>query len=253
MDKIDLIKQMLEQDKENASVWYLLGLEYNEHGKVGEALHSFSQALRFCDNDLKGKIAIELSNISSHEMCKDIQNDNFENAADEEFEVNEGSTEEARFEDKGNLIKLKLVKGKLEKDILSNNEGKVLTTFEDVGGLEELKDTIRMKIIKPFINPGLFSRFKKKVGGGILLYGPPGCGKTFIAKATAGECNAKFVPVHISDILDPYLGVSEQNIKGVFESARANKPCILFFDEIDAIGYNRAKSSSQTMRPMIAD
>lgn len=69
--------------------------------------------------------------------------------------------------------------------------------------------------------------------------------------ATAGECNAKFIPVHITDILDPYLGVSAQNIKDIFSSARAKKPCILFFDEVDTIGYNRSKLSSEHMRPII--
>lgn len=124
-------------------------------------------------------------------------------------------------------------------------------TFSDVGGLDELKETIRMKIIKPFSTPGLFEKFKKKSGGGILLFGPPGCGKTFIAKATAGECRASFIPVHITDILDPYLGVSSKNIKDIFSKARTKRPCILFFDEIDTIGYNRAKLMGEHMRPII--
>ena len=108
-----------------------------------------------------------------------------------------------------------------------------------------------MKIIKPFSTPGLFEKFKKKSGGGILLFGPPGCGKTFIAKATAGECRASFIPVHITDILDPYLGVSSRNIKDIFTNARTKKPCILFFDEIDTIGYSRAKLTGEHMRPII--
>ena len=124
-------------------------------------------------------------------------------------------------------------------------------SFEDVGGLENVKEAIRMKIIKPFTTPGLFTKFNKKIGGGILLYGPPGCGKTFIARATAGECNANFVPVHITDILDPYLGVSSRNVKDIFFQARLKKPCIMFFDEIDSIGYNRNKLTSEHMRPII--
>jgi AAA+ superfamily predicted ATPase len=124
-------------------------------------------------------------------------------------------------------------------------------TFEDVAGLHELKKTIRLRIISPFFNQGLFSKFRKKVGGGVLLYGPPGCGKTFVARATAGECKATFVPVHITDILDPYIGVSEQNLKAMFDKARHHKPSIMFFDEIDTIGYNRSKSSSNYMRGVI--
>jgi len=124
-------------------------------------------------------------------------------------------------------------------------------SFNDVGGLEDLKEIISMKIIKPFINPGLFNKFKKKSGGGILLFGPPGCGKTYIARATAGECNAQFIPVYITDILDPYLGMSSQNIKEIFAVARSKRPCILFFDEIDTIGYSRAKLSAEHMRPVV--
>ncbi|NGZ77543.1 ATP-binding protein [Saccharibacillus alkalitolerans] len=116
--------------------------------------------------------------------------------------------------------------------------------FEDVAGLEELKKTIRIRIISPFQNQGLFSKFRKKSGGGVLLYGPPGCGKTFIARATAGECGANFIPVSVTDILDPYIGVSERNLKDLFDKARQQKPSIMFFDEVDTLGYNRSRSSS---------
>jgi len=124
-------------------------------------------------------------------------------------------------------------------------------TFANVGGLDELKKTIEMKIIKPFVNPGLFAKFRKKSGGGILLYGPPGCGKTFIAEATAGECGAAFYPIHIADILDPYFGVSEQKLRDVFETARANRPAVLFFDELDSLGYSRSKAHSEQMSTLV--
>ncbi|PUA40519.1 cell division protein [Paenibacillus elgii] len=119
-------------------------------------------------------------------------------------------------------------------------------TFEHVAGLKDLKKTIQMKIISPFFNQGLFSKFRKKTGGGVLLYGPPGCGKTYMARATAGECRAKFITVHITDILDPYIGISERNLKEAFDKARAQRPSVMFFDEVDAIGFNRSKSSSLT-------
>jgi SpoVK/Ycf46/Vps4 family AAA+-type ATPase len=124
-------------------------------------------------------------------------------------------------------------------------------TFKDVGGLAEIKKAIEMKIIKPFKNPDLFTKFRKKSGGGVLLYGPPGCGKTFLAKATAGECNAHFINVSITDILDPYLGVSERNIRAIFEEARKQKPCVLFFDEIDSLGYKRSRLRGETVRTVI--
>lgn len=123
-------------------------------------------------------------------------------------------------------------------------------TFDDVAGLNELKKTIQLRIISPFQNQGLFSKFRKKAGGGVLMYGPPGCGKTYIAKATAGECRASFIPVHITDILNKYIGESERNLKDLFDKARGQKPSIMFFDEVDTIGFNRSHSSSN-MRGMI--
>lgn len=112
-------------------------------------------------------------------------------------------------------------------------------TFADVGGLDELKEQIRRKIILPFVKPGLFQRFRQKAGGGILLYGPPGCGKTMIARATAGECDAAFHNVSIADVLDMYLGESERKLQAIFERARQNTPCVLFFDEVEALGGRR--------------
>lgn len=112
-------------------------------------------------------------------------------------------------------------------------------TFESIGGLEELKKQASMKIIQPFKNPELFKKFKKSAGGGILLYGAPGCGKSYFARAIAGECNASFYNIGIDQILDMYVGNSEKNIKALFETARANRPCIVFIDEIDALGRKR--------------
>ncbi|SHJ59301.1 ATPase family associated with various cellular activities (AAA) [Desulfatibacillum alkenivorans DSM 16219] len=112
-------------------------------------------------------------------------------------------------------------------------------TFEDVGGLDGIKQQIRRKIILPFQKPAIFQKFRKKAGGGILLYGPPGCGKTLLAKATAGECQAAFFSVAISDILDMYVGESERKLNAIFENARLEAPSVIFFDELEAIGGKR--------------
>jgi AAA+ superfamily predicted ATPase len=114
------------------------------------------------------------------------------------------------------------------------------TTFQDVGGMEPVKEEIRMKIILPLAHPEMFQAYGKKVGGGILLYGPPGCGKTYLARATAGEVKAGFLSVGISDVLDMWIGSSEKNLHELFEQARRNQPCVLFFDEVDALGASRA-------------
>lgn len=112
-------------------------------------------------------------------------------------------------------------------------------TFADVGGLDDVKKLIHRKIISPFEKPSLFAKFKKKAGGGILLYGPPGVGKTLLARATAGECNATFFNVEISDVLDMWQGESERKLHALFEAARQRKPSVIFFDEIEALGARR--------------
>lgn len=111
--------------------------------------------------------------------------------------------------------------------------------FNDVAGMEKMKEEIREAVIYPMAKPELARKYGKLGGGGIIMYGPPGCGKTYIVKAAAGECEAAFINAKLSDLLDMYVGNTEKNIHKVFETARKNTPCILFFDEIDAIGGRR--------------
>ena len=124
-------------------------------------------------------------------------------------------------------------------------------SFDDVAGMQGLKKTLRLQIIEPFLRPGLFRRFKKPVGGGVLLYGPPGCGKTMIARAIAEECSAAFLSVEISDVLNRWLGESERNLAAQFEKARAQSPAVLFFDELDALAYSRSKAISEHTRTVV--
>ncbi|MBN8247636.1 MAG: ATP-binding protein, partial [Verrucomicrobia bacterium] len=124
-------------------------------------------------------------------------------------------------------------------------------TFADVGGMEDLKEEIRLKIIHPLSHADLFKAYGKKVGGGVLLYGPPGCGKTHLARATAGEVRAGFIVVSIHDVLDMWIGNSERNLHGLFEQARRNAPCVLFFDEVDALGASRADMKTSAGRHLI--
>ncbi len=123
--------------------------------------------------------------------------------------------------------------------------------FDDVGGMDQVKEEIRMKIILPMSQPELFEAYGKKVGGGILMYGPPGCGKTFLSRATAGEVKAGFLAVGISDVLDMWIGNSEKNLHELFQQARRNKPCVLFFDEVDALGASRTDMRQSGGRHLI--
>ena len=123
--------------------------------------------------------------------------------------------------------------------------------FEDVGGMEGVKKEIELKIIHPLNHPELYEAYGKKTGGGILLYGPPGCGKTFVAKATAGQVNARFMSIGLNDILDMWVGNSEKNLHAVFDVARDHAPCVLFFDEIDALGASRTDMRQSSGRHLI--
>jgi len=111
--------------------------------------------------------------------------------------------------------------------------------FKDVAGMEKLKEKLKEAVVYPMKRPDLAQEYGVLGGGGIMLYGPPGCGKTYMMKASAGECKVKFLNVKLSDILDQYVGGTEKNIHKVFSTARKNTPCILFIDEIDALGGKR--------------
>jgi SpoVK/Ycf46/Vps4 family AAA+-type ATPase len=130
-------------------------------------------------------------------------------------------------------------------------------TFADVGGLSAVKKQITRKIILPYKKPSVFQRFRRRSGGGILLYGPPGCGKTLLARATAGECNAAFFNVAISDVLDMYIGESERKLHALFENARSKAPAILFFDELEALAgkrqYTREATSSKLVSQFLSE
>jgi transitional endoplasmic reticulum ATPase len=124
-------------------------------------------------------------------------------------------------------------------------------TFEDVGGMEAIKEAIRLKIIYPTQNAELYRAYGKVAGGGLLMYGPPGCGKTYLARATAGEVGASFLSVGVADVLDMWLGSSERNLREIFQSARAHRPCVIFFDEIDALAASRADFRNTAGRTVI--
>lgn len=124
-------------------------------------------------------------------------------------------------------------------------------TLDDVGGLREVKHRLEVSFLGPMRNPELRAAFGSTLRGGLLLYGPPGCGKTFLARAVAGELGAHFLAVGLHDVLDMWLGNSEKNLHAVFDEARRQAPCVLFLDEVDALGQKRSHLTHSAGRNVV--
>jgi AAA+ superfamily predicted ATPase len=124
-------------------------------------------------------------------------------------------------------------------------------TFANVGGMEEVKQRLTRSFLLPLRNPELVRRFGKSTGGGLLLYGPPGCGKTFLARAVAGEVGARFLNIGLSDVLDMWMGESERKLHELFENARRGRPTLIFLDEVDALGQRRSNMKGGAGRTLV--
>lgn len=189
------------------------------------------------NNNENKRPVLKLSNIRKNNNEKETKNDESKNRN------NEGSKEKLKV--------LNFSNGEDQRDytLYENTDyKKVDIGFKDVAGLRKVKENIYNNIIAPIKNPFLYKTYGKTAGGGILLYGPPGCGKTFISMATAGECDAHFFNISITDILDMYIGSSEKNLNEIFETARKKAPSIIFIDEIDAIGGSRQESRTNALK-----
>jgi cell division protease FtsH len=126
--------------------------------------------------------------------------------------------------------------GKSRAKMLTEAQGKI--TFEDVAGVDEAKQDLE-EIVEFLRDPGKFQRLGGKIPRGVLLVGPPGTGKTLIARAVAGEANVPFFTISGSDFVEMFVGVGASRVRDMFEQAKKNAPCIIFIDEIDAVGRQR--------------
>ena len=237
------LEEILEKESDPETI-HLLARAYYDQGQFQKAEASLQLAEEPTPliQMLAAKIALALGNPQG--------------AADRYQEAIEGdpTLEDPEFQEElqqqGAKVKAQLKVLEFHKNAIDKDLDRPTLTFQDVGGLEKLKENIRMNIIYPFQNPDLFRSYGKKTGGGILLYGPPGTGKTFIAQATAGECNAHFISLDIHRILDMYIGQSEKNLHELFETARRHAPTIIFIDELDAIGGARQQTQSSHSRAL---
>jgi len=119
-------------------------------------------------------------------------------------------------------------------------------TWDDIGGLEEVKRDLREMILYPIDHPEQFEKFGMKPSKGVLFYGPPGCGKTLMAKAVANECGSNFISIKGPEMLTMWVGESEKNVREIFDKARTAAPCVLFFDELDSVGTARGSSQGDS-------
>ncbi|CAB3404410.1 unnamed protein product [Caenorhabditis bovis] len=113
------------------------------------------------------------------------------------------------------------------------------TTWDDIGGLQNVKRELQELVQYPVEHPEKYLKFGMQPSRGVLFYGPPGCGKTLLAKAIANECQANFISIKGPELLTMWFGESEANVRDVFDKARAAAPCVLFFDELDSIAKSR--------------
>lgn len=137
-------------------------------------------------------------------------------------------------------------------DLFGDDFDEPAVTFADVAGLDAIKAEIRRRIVLPYLKPSLFERFHRRPGGNILMFGPPGCGKTMMARAAAGECDARFLTVTPADVLDRFMGEAEKRLRAFFDEARSDTPSILFFDNVDLLGARRRAGTGEGIPGLVS-
>lgn len=233
------------QDSEVAEAWLLRSKLALKEGDAGDAREFYERAqamnANLRDEDLLERIVAAGGTKASGNEKKKRLAITGDGQYVEKFEESEDGDEE---ETEG-------MDAVMARDLGLEFSKKGEVKFKDVGGMEAVKENIRMKIIFPLQKPELFKAYGKKAGGGVLMYGPPGCGKTLLAKATAGEIESNFLSVGLHQILDMYIGQSEQKLHQIFELARKYAPTVLFFDEVDALAADRRDMRQSASRGLI--
>ncbi|MEM3361735.1 MAG: AAA family ATPase [Candidatus Anstonellaceae archaeon] len=212
---VEDFSKVISINPEFADAYHVRGLAYEYLNKFDEAINDFQKAL---------ELNPSLDEAKAHlEIAKSKKESGYSSSPGS-VDMGGGAGGQPGQNQGINAVKL-LTKPKMN--------------FKDVAGMDKFKEEIREAAVYPLVKPELAKKYGKIGGGGILLYGPPGCGKTYLVKATAGECSSAFINAKISDIVDMYVGQTEKNLHNIFETARKNAPCIIFFDELEALGGRR--------------
>ena len=125
------------------------------------------------------------------------------------------------------------------------------TTWKDVGALDKIRAELQMSIVEPILHPEKFKRVGLTAPAGVLLYGPPGCGKTLVAKAVSNESKANFISIKGPELLNKYVGESEKAVRMLFKRARASAPCVIFFDELDSLCPRRGSENNTSSERVV--
>ncbi|MGB1249123.1 MAG: AAA family ATPase [Candidatus Promineifilaceae bacterium] len=252
-EKIDALKQALGFAPDNHVLRQMLAEALREVGDTYSALQAYGKLMEAEAISAEtlisvGNFAADNNQLPLASACLDaaIKNGLIEGTAALRHKIDKG------MEDQGFVRMLMPVSAENDPiDPEHSLEPEPEITFTDVGGLADVKKTIHKMIILPFLRPEIYRKYGRKSGGGVMMYGPPGCGKTMLARATAGECKLPFVNIRIEDVLDPYIGVSERNLHNLFEHARSQAPVVIFLDELDGLAYARKKRSHSVGRTLV--
>jgi len=249
--RIESLRLALEHSPNDAGLRSLLAQQLDEAGERDEALEHYlvlfeNDALTGPDLATAARVAVSCARTQDASRLIEAANrQGIEGIPPIEREL------EALLSERG-VLRL-VPKGDhpepIESPLEVTNEAPV--SFDGIGGLDEQKKLIHRMVILPRQRPDLYEKYGRRAGGGVLFFGPPGCGKTLLARATATECGVPFFNLRIEEILDPYIGVSERNLHAAFEQARANAPCVLFLDELDALAYARRKQHASGSRVLV--
>jgi len=237
-----------ELDKTDFRPFYNRGLAYFSIEEYEKAVDDFSKAVKlkpdFADTYHFRGLAFEYSGKLSESIS------DYEKAL-----VLEPNHSEVNI----HLQSAKAKKAQERPNMLTNSYERVFvpqfttaaTRFSDLGGMAKIKDMAANHVLYPLQHPEKAEAYGKRFGGGILFYGPPGCGKSYAVEAIAGEADVKLIRTNIADTLNMYVGNNEKNLKAIFDEARKNQPCVIFFDEIEAMGGRRDDIGQRWERTLV--